>query len=193
MGLTRTDLEGIASNELDTGADRWRRNYMMKRGRQAIARLLTLLMVLPAGAAPSAMTTPHASANVLWRPLPLPLDAVLRGRTAPRVEYIPTTASQSASNPIVSRLQQRRFEATPVGAIVAENSLAGSPHSEWDLDPINGLGGLGGSGSSGGAGGSGGSGGSNPSPAQFEKYSKCLQNASPSDTAAIQKCAQLLK
>src|SRR5204862_3710314 len=62
----------------------------------------------------------------------------------PRVEYIPTTASQSASNPIVSRLQQRRFEATPVGAIVAENSLAGSPQSEWDLDPINGLGGLGG-------------------------------------------------
>ena len=56
-----------------------------------------------------------------------------------------------------------------------------------------GLGGLGGSGSSGGAGGSGGSGGSNPSSAQFEKYSKCLQNASPSDTAAIQKCAQLLK
>jgi hypothetical protein len=56
-----------------------------------------------------------------------------------------------------------------------------------------GLGGLGGSGSSGGTGGSGGSGGSNPSPAQFEKYSKCLQSASPSDTAAIQKCAQLLK
>src|SRR3954454_12973421 len=67
-----------------------------------------------------------------------------------------------------------------------------------------GLGGLGGSGSpgpsggtgsSGGSGssGSGGSGGSNPTPAQFEKYSKCLQNADPSDTGAIQKCAQLLK
>ena len=58
---------------------------------------------------------------------------------------------------------------------------------------LGGLGGLGGSGSSGGTGGSGGSGGTNPSPAQFEKYSKCLQSASPSDTAAIQKCAQLLK
>ena len=58
-----------------------------------------------------------------------------------------------------------------------------------------GLGGLGGSGSSGGSGGSGGggSGSSNPSPAQFEKYSKCLQSADPSDTGAIQKCAQLLK
>jgi hypothetical protein len=65
-----------------------------------------------------------------------------------------------------------------------------------------GLGGIGGSGSSGsgssggsgsGGSGSGGSGGSNPTPAQFEKYSKCLQSADPSDTGAIQKCAQLLK
>jgi hypothetical protein len=60
-----------------------------------------------------------------------------------------------------------------------------------------GLGGLGGSGSSGGSGGSGGSGssgsGANPTPAQFEKYSKCLEAADPSDTGAIQKCAQLLK
>jgi hypothetical protein len=63
-----------------------------------------------------------------------------------------------------------------------------------------GLGGLGGSGSgssgsgSGGSGsGSSGSGGSNPSQSQFDKYSKCLQNADPSDTTAIQKCAQLLK
>jgi hypothetical protein len=68
-----------------------------------------------------------------------------------------------------------------------------------------GLGGLGGSGASGGSGaGSGGSGGSGsggsgtggtktPTPAQFAAYSKCLQAANPSDTAAIQKCAQLLK
>jgi hypothetical protein len=61
-----------------------------------------------------------------------------------------------------------------------------------------GLGGLGGSGDSGGSGsdGSGGGssgGGTNPSPAQFEKYSKCLEQANPSDTGAIQKCAQLLK
>jgi hypothetical protein len=52
--------------------------------------------------------------------------------------------------------------------------------------------GSGGSGSS-GSGGSGSSGGTNPTPAQFEKYSKCLQNADPSDTAAIQQCAKLLK
>jgi hypothetical protein len=57
-----------------------------------------------------------------------------------------------------------------------------------------GLGGLGGSGSS-GSGGSGGSGasGSNPTAQQFQKYSQCLQKASPSDTTAIQKCAKLLK
>jgi hypothetical protein len=56
-----------------------------------------------------------------------------------------------------------------------------------------GLGGLGGAGSSGGTGGSGGSSGGNPSQSQVQKYSQCLQNAKPSDIAAIQKCAQLLK
>jgi hypothetical protein len=58
------------------------------------------------------------------------------------------------------------------------------------------LGGLGGAGSSGGGGtggSSGGSGGGNPSQSQVQKYSQCLQNAKPSDIAAIQKCAQLLK
>jgi hypothetical protein len=60
-----------------------------------------------------------------------------------------------------------------------------------------GLGGLGGSGGSGGAtpgGSSGGSsGGTNPSASQIQKYTKCLQSASPSDTAAMAKCTQLLK
>jgi hypothetical protein len=58
-----------------------------------------------------------------------------------------------------------------------------------------GLGGLGGSGSGGSGSGSGGSGGSgsNPTAAQFKKYSQCLQKAAPSDPAAIQKCASLLK
>jgi uncharacterized membrane protein YgcG len=63
-------------------------------------------------------------------------------------------------------------------------------------------GGLGGSsggssaspGGSSGSGGSGsGSGGSSPTPAQYDKYSKCLQAAAPSDTAAIQACSKLLK
>ena len=73
------------------------------------------------------------------------------------------------------------------------------PISELQQQLGGALGGLGGSGSSGsggsGSSGSGGSGssGSNPTPAQFEKYSKCLQAADPSDTAAIQKCASLLK
>jgi hypothetical protein len=57
-----------------------------------------------------------------------------------------------------------------------------------------GLGGVGGSGSgSGGSSGGSGSGGSTPTPAQLDKYSKCLQAANPSDTAAIQQCAKLLK
>ena len=71
------------------------------------------------------------------------------------------------------------------------------PISELTQQLGGALGGLGGSGSSGsgssGSGGSGSSGGTNPSPAQFEKYSKCLQKADPGDTGAIQKCAQLLK
>jgi hypothetical protein len=70
---------------------------------------------------------------------------------------------------------------------------------------LNGLGGSGssGSGSSGSGSGSGGTGGtgaggsgssgSGPTPAQFQKYSQCVQKANPSDTAAIQKCTQLLK
>jgi hypothetical protein len=58
-----------------------------------------------------------------------------------------------------------------------------------------GLGGSGGSSGSGGSGssGSGGSGGSTPTPAQLDKYSKCLQAADPSDTGAIQQCSKLLK
>jgi hypothetical protein len=57
----------------------------------------------------------------------------------------------------------------------------------------SGSGGSGSSGSGSGSSGGGGSSGSNPTPAQFQKYSNCLQNADPSDTGAIQKCAQLLK
>jgi hypothetical protein len=64
------------------------------------------------------------------------------------------------------------------------------------------LGGLGGSGgSSGGSGSSGssgspgssGSGGKSPSSKQVQAYTACIEKANPSDTAAIQKCAQLLK
>jgi hypothetical protein len=54
-------------------------------------------------------------------------------------------------------------------------------------------GGGGSSGGSKGSSGSGGSSGSSPSAAQFQKYSKCIEKADPSNTAAIQKCAQLLK
>src|SRR3954453_2482690 len=49
----------------------------------------------------------------------------------------------------------------------------------------------GGSGSSGGSGGSSGGSGKSPSSADFEKYSKCIEKADPSNTADIQKCAQL--
>src|SRR5438093_249611 len=121
---------------------------MMKRGRQAIARLLALMMVLPAGAVPAAMTTPRSSANVLSRPLPL--DAVLRGRPSPRIQYTTNPATQSGAKTIASRVQAPKLGAggggfgpcaTPANGIVAENCLPGSPQSEWDLDP-QGLGGL---------------------------------------------------
>jgi hypothetical protein len=49
-----------------------------------------------------------------------------------------------------------------------------------------------GSGNGGSGSGSGGS-GSGPSAADFEKYSQCLEQADPSDTAAIQECSKILK
>jgi hypothetical protein len=118
---------------------------MMKRGRQAIARLLTLLMVVPAGVAPSAMTAPRPRADVLWRPLPL------RMTTA-------TTKTQTGANPIVSRALPPTLEfqkgggggpcLAPANPIVAENCLGPTegvvPPSVWDLDPVDGNGGLGG-------------------------------------------------
>jgi hypothetical protein len=56
-----------------------------------------------------------------------------------------------------------------------------------------GAGGLGGS--SGGAtpGGAAGGSGSSPNSEQYKKYADCLNKAKPSDVAAIQHCAQLLK
>jgi hypothetical protein len=41
--------------------------------------------------------------------------------------------------------------------------------------------------------GSGGSGGSSPNAQKLQKYSKCLQQADPTDAAAIQKCSAILK
>jgi len=52
------------------------------------------------------------------------------------------------------------------------------------------LGGLGGASSGSGSSGSGASG---PTPAAFEKYTKCLQNANPNKPAELQKCADLVK
>jgi hypothetical protein len=63
---------------------------------------------------------------------------------------------------------------------------------------LGGLGGLGSAlgGAAGGAGAvgaAGGGGGSSPSQQQFKRYSQCLNKAKPSDVAAIQACASLLK
>lgn len=52
-----------------------------------------------------------------------------------------------------------------------------------------GTGGLGGGSSSGG----GSSGGGGPSNSKLQRYSQCLEKAQPSDTAALQRCAQILK
>jgi hypothetical protein len=67
-------------------------------------------------------------------------------------------------------------------------------------EQLQGLGGLGvgggdGGAGAGGAGGSGGGGGQGASPGTdaFEQYSECLERADPSDTEAIQDCADLLR
>jgi hypothetical protein len=78
---------------------------------------------------------------------------------------------------------------------VGEPQTITAPPNPKPISELQGsLGGLG-SGGSGGSSGGGGSGssGKTPSAAQFQKYSQCLEKANPSDTAAIQKCAQLLK
>jgi hypothetical protein len=48
-------------------------------------------------------------------------------------------------------------------------------------------------GTPGGEPGTEGGSGKSPSSEQFQKYAQCLNNAKPSDTAALQKCSELLK
>jgi hypothetical protein len=48
-------------------------------------------------------------------------------------------------------------------------------------------------GTPGGEPGAAGGSGKSPSSEQFQKYAQCLNNAKPSDTAALQKCSDLLK
>jgi hypothetical protein len=84
---------------------------------------------------------------------------------------------------------------------VGEQQTVTAPPNPKPISQLQGaLGGLGGSssggatpGASGGSATPGASGGKTPSSAQFQKYSQCIQKANPSDTAAIQKCAALLK
>jgi hypothetical protein len=87
-------------------------------------------------------------------------------------------------------------------ADVGKPQTVNAPPNPKPLNQLQGaLGGLfGGSSGGGGAAAPGASGsgspgrsGSGPSAAQFQKYSKCIDKANPSDTAAIQKCSQLLK
>jgi hypothetical protein len=84
---------------------------------------------------------------------------------------------------------------------VGQKQTVTAPPNAKPLSQLQGaLGGLGGAGSSGsgsgsgsGGSGSGGSSGKSPSSKQFQAYSQCIEKANPSDTAAIQKCAALLK
>jgi hypothetical protein len=88
-------------------------------------------------------------------------------------------------------------------ANVGEEQTINAPANPKPLSELQGaLGGLGGgtttpdsSGSGGSGSGGSGSGGSgdSPSSADFEEYSKCLEQADPSDTAAIQECSKILK
>jgi hypothetical protein len=104
--------------------------------------------------------------------------------------------------------QRSQFQGAQGGSVtfsldftnVGQKQTITAPPNPKPISQLQGaLGGLGGAtspgtGSSGSSGssGSGGS-GSTPSSAQFQKYSKCIEKADPSNTAAIQKCAALLK
>jgi hypothetical protein len=88
-------------------------------------------------------------------------------------------------------------------ANVGEKQTIEAPANPKPLSELQGaLGGLGGSSGSSGSGSSGSSGGSDDSGSgsggstsqkQLEEYSKCLEQADPSKTADIQKCAEILK
>ena len=85
---------------------------------------------------------------------------------------------------------------------VGEPQTINAPPNPKPLSELQGaLGGLagGGAGATPGSSGSGSSGsgssgsGDSPSSADFEKYSKCLEQADPSDASAIQECSKILK
>jgi hypothetical protein len=87
---------------------------------------------------------------------------------------------------------------------VGEQKTITAPPNPKPISQLQGaLGGLTGSSGGSGSGGSGtvppaagsnsGGSGSTPSAAQFNKYSKCIEKANPSNPGAIQKCAALLK
>jgi hypothetical protein len=90
-------------------------------------------------------------------------------------------------------------------AEVNEEQTIEAPANPKPLSELQGsLGGLGGGGStptpdpgasgdSGSGSGGSGSGGSGATAEDFEKYSKCIEQADPSNTAEIQKCSELLK
>jgi hypothetical protein len=112
----------------------------------------------------------------------------------------------------IPEAQRAQFQGASGGTIefsldlaeVGEEQTIEAPANPKPLSELQGsLGGLGGGtttpdpGASGGSGDSGsggsGSGGSGATAEDFEKYSKCIEQADPSNTAEIQKCSQLLK
>jgi hypothetical protein len=72
------------------------------------------------------------------------------------------------------------------GALGAAGGIGGSSSSQSDSSTLPG-------GTPGGEPGSAGGGGKSPTPQQFQRYAECLNKAKPSDTAALQRCSQLLK
>ena len=98
--------------------------------------------------------------------------------------------------------QRQQFQGAEGGNItfsldlskVGEPQTITAPPNPKPISELQGaLGGRGSRGGSGSGGSGSGSSGKSPSAAQFQKYSQCIEKANPSDTAAIQKCAQLLK
>jgi hypothetical protein len=97
-----------------------------------------------------------------------------------------TIQAPANAKPISDLGKQLRGLGGALGATGGIGGTSGGAPSGGDTGGVPG-------GTPGGEPGSTGGGGKSPSSEQFQKYAQCLNNAKPSDTAALQKCSELLK
>jgi hypothetical protein len=97
-----------------------------------------------------------------------------------------TIQAPSGAKPISELGKQLRGLGGALGATGGIGGTSGGSSSSGGSGTLPG-------GTPGGEPGTEGGGGKSPSSEQFQKYAQCLNNAKPSDTAALQKCSELLK